>query len=173
MAIDKRDEEPVLAGPATRSFSPPCALPDADPVYSGYLPTSEIIDLLNVLLEGERAGARGINEVCLPLAAAAATADLRAVALDEGRFCTMLYRHIVRLGGVPSTAIGDFVDKLAAVDAFDERLALLNRGQAWVVRKLRAVLPRIADSDLRADLAEMLVVHERNIERCALILAEH
>ena len=46
------------------------------------------------------------------------------------------------------------------------RLDLLNRGQGWVVRKLRDVLPRVRDIDLRRDLQEMLAVHERNIETC-------
>ena len=36
-----------------------------------------------------------------------------------------------------------------------ERLAFLNRGQAWVVRKLEKLLPRVCDDTLYADLKEM------------------
>ena len=72
------------------------------PAYSGLLPAQELLDLLNQLLEGERAGARGITETCLPLASPADHEALREIAADEGRFCSMLYRHIVRLDGTPS-----------------------------------------------------------------------
>jgi len=44
-------------------------------------------------------------------------------------------------------------------------MGLLNRGQGWVVRKLREMLPRVRDSGLHADLCEMLRSHEINIER--------
>jgi nitronate monooxygenase len=47
------------------------------------------------------------------------------------------------------------------------RLAFVNRGQDWVVRKLRETLPRIEDSRLTADLGEMLSSHEDNIARVA------
>jgi nitronate monooxygenase len=44
-----------------------------------------------------------------------------------------------------------------------ERIIFLNRGQGWVVRKLREILPRIRDNHLQADLNEMLRSHEANI----------
>jgi hypothetical protein len=154
-----------------RFASPPCALADVDPAYSGLMPIDELLALLNTLLEGERAGARGITETCLPLAAPADEEALREIAADEGRFCSMLYRHIVRLGGTPSNATGAFADKLALSETLIERLQLLNRGQAWVVRQLAPALPQINDPDLRADLTEMLRVHENNIARCDALLA--
>jgi NAD(P)H-dependent flavin oxidoreductase YrpB (nitropropane dioxygenase family) len=40
----------------------------------------------------------------------------------------------------------------------------LNRGQGWVVRKLKALLPTIRDEAIHADLAAMLVSNETNIE---------
>jgi hypothetical protein len=43
------------------------------------------------------------------------------------------------------------------------RVAFLNRGQGWVVRKLREILPRVRDDRLHADFAEMLQSHEANI----------
>ncbi len=155
----------------TRFASPPCAMADVDPAYNGGMPAAELLALLNVLLEGERAGARGITETCLPLAAAGDAGALRAVAADEGRFCSMLYRHIVRLGGTPSTDTGAFADKLARSETLIDALHLLNRGQAWVVRELAAALPRIDDRELHADLKDMLQVHEDNIARCDDLLA--
>lgn len=143
---------------------------DVDPAYSGPIPAGELLALLNQLLEGERAGARGITETCLPLAPPADQAALREIAADEGRFCSMLYRHIVRLDGTPSSAVGGFVEKLAQTETFIQRLELLNRGQGWVVRKLRDALPRIDDESLHADLTEMLLVHEQNIARCNTLI---
>ena len=46
-----------------------------------------------------------------------------------------------------------------------ERLVFLNRGQAWVVRKLEALLPRVRDDALHAALREMLDSHVENIDR--------
>jgi hypothetical protein len=42
----------------------------------------------------------------------------------------------------------------------------------WVMWKLREMLPHIDDETLHAYLKEMLVAHERNIERCAAFLFE-
>lgn len=150
-------------------YSSPCALGDVDPAYNGYLAVDELLALLNVLLEGERAGARSIREICAPAAPPEWRAAMHIVALDEGRFCTMLHRHIVRLGGVPSRSTGAFYDKFSRDARFAAQLELLNRGQGWVVRKLRTELPRITDADLLRDLTEMLAVHEQNIERCTEI----
>jgi hypothetical protein len=38
------------------------------------------------------------------------------------------------------------------------RLAFLNRGQGWVVRKLEALLATVRDETLHAELTEMLKV---------------
>ena len=146
--------------------SSPCFMHELDPSFLGYLNRDEIIILLNRLLEGERAGARGVAEMCKSVDNSQTKSVLRDVARDEGRFCTMLTSHISRLGGGASHGTGAFYQKLVAVDDFTERLELLNRGQGWVVRKLREALPRIDDTTLHRDLNEMLAVHERNIERC-------
>src|SRR3546814_7896767 len=82
---------------------------------------------------------------------------------DEARWCAMLAGQIKRLGGSPSGACGAFYDKVMALDEPVERLALLNRGQGWVVRKLDAMIPRVKDEVLRADLREMADSHVENI----------
>ena len=51
-----------------------------------------------------------------------------------------------------------------AISDVAERLAFLNRGQGWVVRKLERLLPRVRDDALHADLAAMLKSHQDNIE---------
>jgi len=150
-----------------RGASPPCSQGDGDPAYAGYLATDEIVALLNELLEAERAGAKTV--AAMAAAAEGEVAGILApVAKDEARFCAMLSRHIVRLGGEPSGRTGDFHGKALAIDSPQERIDFLNRGQGWVVRKLQKNLARIADDALHADLADMLQVHEVNIERCSV-----
>lgn len=156
--------------PEASFASPPCLLHEVDPVYLGYLSDVEIIDLLNELLEAERAGASGVGEMVAP-AAAVHRPLLQTVATDEARFCAMLTRHIVRLHGTPTSATGKFLDKLRATEAFDAKLGLLNRGQGWVVKKLREALSKIDDPMLYTDLREMLEVHEANIAACERALA--
>ncbi|MGH8681303.1 MAG: DUF6306 domain-containing protein, partial [Burkholderiales bacterium] len=132
----------------------------------GDLNRTELLALLNQLLEGVRAGARGVGAMSRQAASAGARASLREIASDEARFCGMLIRHVASLDGTPSTQTGAFYAKLAALERADEQLDLLERGQGWVVRKLTEAVPGIADAALCADLREMLEAHLRNIERC-------
>ncbi|GAB4393135.1 MAG: hypothetical protein Tsb0032_11400 [Kiloniellaceae bacterium] len=153
-----------------RSYaSPPCSMHEMDPSYLGYMAAEEVVELLNELLEGERAGARAVSETGRLLGEGTARAALRDVAMDEARFCAMLARHVSRLGGTPSTAVGAFYDKVLALETPAERIALLNRGQDWVVRRLREAVERISDDRLLCDLREMLEAHERNIARCEVL----
>lgn len=155
------------SGESAAPASPPCSLAEADDAYAGYLTAGEVADFLNMLLEAERAGAkvtahmaRGVSDD--PELAAV----LKDVSRDEARFCAMLGGHVQRFGAQPSMATGDFQDKVLALESGLERLQLLNRGQGWVARKLKEMLPRIRDDDLHRDLKDMLAVHERNIEIC-------
>jgi nitronate monooxygenase len=76
----------------------------------------------------------------------------------------MLVRHVKALGERPSTETSAFYGNAMAVADLRERICFLNRGQGWVVRKLRETVPRVRDSVLHADLCEMLRSHEINIE---------
>ena len=71
-----------------------------------------------------------------------------------------------------STKVGAFREKALAIEALPERIAFLNRGQGWVVRKLREMLPRIRDDALHRDLGEMLAAHEANIARANEVLTK-
>lgn len=155
-----------VGSPGGSYASPPCSMHDLDPTYLGYMSTEEVIALLNELLEGERAGARAVAEIGRQLCEEAQRATLRDVAMDEARFCAMLSGHVTRLGGTASTDVGAFYGKILALELPGERVAFLNRGQGWVVRRLREAIGRIADGLLLRDLQDMLEVHERNIARC-------
>ena len=143
--------------------SPPCSMHALDPVSLGYFSRVEVLALLGELLEAERAGARSLGQMSGEAAMERIGPTLREIARDEARFCAMLTNHIRRLGGEPSRATGDFYDKIMALKQPDQRIDLLNRGQGWVARKLRAAVYRIEDLALRVDLQVMLAVHERNI----------
>jgi hypothetical protein len=88
---------------------------------------------------------------------------MRTIQRDEARWCAMLARHIKALGAAPSPNVGAFYTKAMAIADLGERVTFLNLGQAWVVRKLREMLPRVRDNVLHAELTEMLRSHEANI----------
>jgi hypothetical protein len=140
--------------------SPVCYAAEADDAYMGYAGRDEILAALNELLEAERAGARlalasGKTEALTPL--------MRTVHADEARWCAMLTREIKRLGGAPSRRVGGFYQKAMAIADPVDRLAFLNRGQGWVVRRLDALTPRIRDEALHTALREMAASHVANI----------
>lgn len=103
--LDSRDEIADLASPA-------CLMGEADPAYFGYLGRAELLELLNLVLECERAS-------------------------DNARFCAMLNGHIRGLLGTPSAATGRFSDTLVADKL---RAALPKISQAGLHRDLSEML---------------------------------
>ncbi len=147
--------------------SPACLAHEADDAYMGFATRDELVAFLNELLEAERAG----TGVALRSAEAAQGTPyvglLQDVHRDEARWCAMLLKQLKALGAPASTKIGAFQDKAMAIDALPERIAFLNRGQGWVVRKLKEMLPKVRDDALNRDLSDMLHAHEINIERAS------
>lgn len=148
------------------SNSPPCFRNAPDPIRRGHADREEMLSLLNELLEAERAGAKATLRLSREASDPAADTALQVVAIDEARFCAMLCLQIERLGGAATKKTGDFYQKVMELDGMEARLRLLDRGQGWIVRKIREALPRIADGVLRKDLGYMLAAHERNIAIC-------
>ncbi|MBL9096852.1 MAG: hypothetical protein JNK07_07985 [Alphaproteobacteria bacterium] len=143
--------------------SPACSAHTSSDSYMGYADPDELVKALNALLEAERAGARVAVE-SLPAARTDGDADLiRVTHRDEGHWCEMLVAELRRLGVTPTTQTGAFYGKAMAIMDIVERLAFLNRGQAWVVRKLEELLPRVRNNALHANLVAMLDSHTRNI----------
>ena len=154
------------AAPAEPS-SPVCCAAKADDAYMGYAPRDELIAALNTLLEAERAGAR----VAARLVSQSRDDELKALSkvihADEVHWCRALFRALVDLGAEPSEEVGGFYEKAMAIPDLEARLAFVNRGQGWVVRELRRLVPRVRDDALHGVLKEMLQAHERNIARAA------
>lgn len=130
---------------------------------TGHAGKEELTAYLNELLEAERAGARVTLESTRTAETPELTNLLRNIQRDEARWCAMLAGHIKLLGEKPSAETGAFYGKAMAITDLHERIVFLNRGQGWVVRKLREMLPRLRDERLHADLDEMLRSHEINI----------
>jgi hypothetical protein len=149
--------------PAGQYSSPACLMHEVEDAARDYVQRDELLGFLNELLEAERAGARVTLDSAHATSSEATRDILRAIHRDEGRWCAMLARHIAALDGTPSVKVGEFYAKAMAIDPMDKRLVFLNRGQAWVVRKLRQMLPRVRNERLYADFSEMLQSHEANL----------
>ncbi|RYG36123.1 MAG: hypothetical protein EON93_05570 [Burkholderiales bacterium] len=152
--------------------SPVCYAAQGDDVYMGYAGGAELAAALNVLLEAERAGARVTLESARAINDPAMIGLIKAVHADEAKWCGMLSAQLKRIGVTPSAHCGAFYGNAMAIADPHERLVFLNRGQAWVVRKLEELLPRVRDDILHAELKEMRVSHVENIRRTEQCIAD-
>lgn len=134
------------------------------------LDSAAICDFLNTLLEAERAGAKAATVFHRDHADGPAGALIEQVRRDEAWCCGMLSGWVTRLGGAPTEETGGFLEKALAKQGVAARLAFLNRGQDWVVRKLEEMIPQLEEGGLRSDLDRMLDMHVRNIQACAAFL---
>lgn len=147
--------------------SPACSIREADSVYMGYVTETEILSFLDELLEAERAGVRITRESARAIDDNAISDLLLAIQRDASRWCAMLFKQIKARGEIPSPKTGAFYGKAMTIRDIAQRIELLNRGQRWVARKLREMLPRVRDDQLYSDFAEMLHSHEGNIALAA------
>ena len=156
--------DPAVPEPRPRTTLKP-ADTGAGPTDAAPASREEILETLNELLEAERAGARVAMETAREIPPSALAALVQDIHKDEVRWCGMLMRTINGLEGTPSSATGAFWGKAMAIPDLEQRLSFLNRGQAWVVRRLSALIPRIQDTQVQSDLSAMLQAHHINIER--------
>ncbi len=121
---------------------------------------------LNELLSAERAGVETLSRL-LPLAPDAEAGRLfEGVRDDEAWSCAGLVRAIRELGAEPTAEKGDFAGKVMAPPTLAAKLALLNRGQEWVTKRLDALVAAGLSAASTAFLTEMRARHLRNIEAC-------
>jgi len=128
----------------------------------------EIIDRLNELLECERAGVEVAMRLATSDARGFTEGELKKFAEDEGWACGGLRKAILRFGGTPLERTGDFSVKVMALPTEGERVSLLARGQAWVVRRIDALLAKDLDPETRAFIVEMRDQHLENVEACPM-----
>lgn len=161
------EENTVASNDQETLSSPVCYASESSDLYAGYATREELIAFCIELLEAERAGAR-ITARSATEANDATTRDLlRDIQRDEARWCAMLLKWIAHLNGAPSDRVGAFYEKCLAISDLKERIAFINRGQGWVVKRLRDMLPNVREDGMHADFTAMLVSHEENIRRAS------
>ena len=151
--------------------SSPCMASETDPGYHGFLSDEEIVAFLPSLLHAERAG----TKVCLISQKQAPTNEhkkiLQDILEDEQKSCNDLLSSLKLMNATADNVVGDFADKCLAIDDFVERLRFLNRGQAWVVRKIEENIARMANPKVQEQLRVMLEAHRENIDKLDRFLA--
>ncbi|KVO18668.1 2-nitropropane dioxygenase [Burkholderia ubonensis] len=122
-----------------------------------------LLAVLDELLEAEHAGARVASETAAEIHDPELHRLVAGIRLDEAHWCSVLVDAIRSLNATPTRKTGAFYEKAMAIDDLAERMAFLNRGQRWVVRKLQALLPTLDNPEIHHALTLMLVSHEKNI----------
>jgi nitronate monooxygenase len=125
-----------------------------------------LVDRMQELLEAERAGVRCLDAMAEQAADAGKKELFTLFRNDEGKFCAGLYGFLQARGAAPTTNVGAFADKVIALPTESERIALLVRGQAWVVRKIDEIPPAELNAKEKAFFADMREVHVVNIGKC-------
>jgi hypothetical protein len=132
-----------------------------------------LIDLLNALLEAERAGVETANHLLKHYPSEELNAQYKHLKKDEAWSCAGLHKSILREGGQPSMKVGTFVDKVIALHTLKEKLVLLNKGQAWVARKIDEAFEYSIQPETEVFLKEMKEKHHTNIGELDKYLGQH
>ena len=122
-------------------------------------------DALNLLLESERSGAAALERLVGEIDLDELRKFLSGSRDVERRNAEELETLIRNNGGTPSTKIGPFAGKVAALKTLRERLALLSRGQEWAARKTEVALALAPESGPIHDyLTAMANRHRAEVE---------
>ncbi|MDB6141168.1 MAG: diguanylate cyclase [Pseudomonas sp.] len=129
---------------------------------------NETINLLQELLEAERAGARLALDT-LDEADDEQKGLLNKIHKGEAESCRRIRDCIKYLGGVPSLALGAFYEKAMKIEDVTDRLYFIDRGQRWVINKVKDNLQDIDNSFVRIELENVLKIHVLNSDAFNLI----
>ena len=122
-------------------------------------------DALNLLLESERAGVAALEHLIAEVELDELRKFLSGSRDVERRNAEDLEALIRKNGGTPSSKVGPFAGKVAALKTLRERLALLSRGQEWAARKTEVALALAPDSGPIHDyLTSMANRHRAEVE---------
>ncbi|MBV2132700.1 ferritin-like domain-containing protein [Pseudomonas sp. MAP12] len=119
-------------------------------------------ELLQTLLSAERAGAKVAGESLRQTSDPAQRQLLQQILKGEGDSCLHLLTCLKHLGLEPNRETGAFYAKAMAIEPLEERLLFVDRGQQWVIRRLRDFLPGCQDALIKGELEQMLRIHEEN-----------
>ena len=130
-----------------------------------------LVDRMQELLEAERAGVKCLDAMADHASDMGRKELFTLFRNDEGKFCAGLFGLIQARGGTPTKNVGAFAEKVLALPTEAEQVALLVKGQAWVVRKIDEIPPAEMRGDEKAFFADMRKVHVVNIEMCRKLAA--
>ena len=95
-----------------------------------------LIDRMNELLEAERSGIIVYEQMSFLSPNKGINRMFAAIRNNEALDCEILHSLISQRDVRPSDNMNGFADKVMALEDEKERLALVLRGLAWVVRKI-------------------------------------
>lgn len=121
-----------------------------------------LIEALNELLSAERAGAQVASISLNETEAEVARKMLTQVHRGEADSVRRLRECLLLLDAEPTPERGAFYEKCMAISDLPERLALVDRGQKWVIRKLEGLLEQVTHPRIRQELEAVLSTHEVN-----------
>ncbi len=147
----------------TQLSSSPCLSSEVNNEYMDSSTEAELIQFLEELLSAEQAGARVTIRSMLDCENNDYKELFRSIYYDEARWCDMLTNWLCRLGHEPSYRVGEFYQKAMNIKDYEQRIDYLNKGQAWVVKKIKSLLTGITNVALEEDLNCMLISHVANI----------
>ncbi len=120
---------------------------------------------LNLLLESERAGVIALSTLIAEVKQDELKKFLSGSRAMEQRNAEELEALIRDNGGNPSSGVGPFAGKVAALESIRDRLSLMSRGQEWAARKTEVALALAPESGLIHDyLAAMANRHRAEVE---------
>jgi hypothetical protein len=120
---------------------------------------------LNLLLESERAGAIALGTLIADVKQDELKKFLSGSRAMEQRNAEELEALIRDNGGNPSSGIGPFAGKVAALESIRDRLNLMSRGQEWAARKTEVALALAPeDGPIHDYLTAMANRHRAEVE---------
>ncbi len=120
---------------------------------------------LNLLLESERAGVIALSTLIAEVKQDELKKFLSGSRAMEQRNAEELEVLIRDNGGNPSSGIGPFAGKVAALESIRDRLNLMSRGQEWAARKTEVALALAPESGPIHDyLTAMANRHRAEVE---------
>ncbi len=120
---------------------------------------------LNLLLESERAGVIALGTLIAEVKQDELKKFLSGSRAMEQRNAEELEALIRDNGGNPSSGIGPFAGKVAALESIRDRLNLMSRGQEWAARKTEVALALAPESGPIHDyLTAMANRHRAEVE---------
>jgi ubiquinone biosynthesis protein UbiJ len=122
-------------------------------------------EILNLLLESERAGVVALEKLAGRVAASDLKRLLTTSREDEANTVRELDELIRSAGGTASQRIGPFADKVENAGALSQQLKLLIHGDEWVARKIEEALALASATGAVHDyLARMARRHRFEVE---------